>query len=451
MIVEATMSETLNQPTGDKPSILRRFRNYLRRVLWGLPGDSSISDVRDLAMDWARMVSYDFQALGLDTDRPIQLVQNADTTSLSMWQLGRRIVEGVRLPDLSKPPIQFLFDAIMLERVVLHFLPAELLKYRADSIKRRFQLTVGKELFDIYFPPMAPERAVTTEELRAELDFMMSETMQIYLVTPLRPQSRGRLLWFCLRPFMVISVFMLIASACITIHDSELDQFATLPLIPVFGAMGAMLSLQQRIENLPNKGDTVRNVLAMESGRETTWITSIAGAIFAVILNLIFAAGMIEGNLFPNFNYLDGQGIISPGSGPLSDISKMLIWAFVAGFAERIVPDTITRLTKVLQTNEFGAERRTSISRLEGDEASGKPGIGNSALFPEMTVQMSESDHEDDQETEKERSGEQIQTSTNRGEGPSANVSRPIDIKPIEVPKTGSTPGIQPPPPSKPN
>lgn len=444
------MSDILKLPAAEKPPVLKRFRDYLRRVLWGLPGDSSISDVRDLAMDWARMISYDFQALGLDTDRPVQLAQNVDTNSLSMWQLGRRIVDDVRVPDLSKPPIQYLFDAIMLERVVLHFLPADLLRYRADSIKRRFQLTVGKELFDIYFPPTAPERALTTEELRAELDFMMSETMQIYLVTPLRPQSRGRLLWFCLRPFMVISVFMLIASACIAIHDSELDQFATLPLIPVFGAMGAMLSLQQRIENMPSKGDTVRNVLAMESGRETTWITSIAGAIFAVILNLIFAAGMIEGNLFPSFNYLDGQGIISPGSGPLSDISKMLIWAFVAGFAERIVPDTITRLTKVLQTNEFGSERRTSFSRLEGDDSSGKPGVGNSALFPEMTVQVSSdsSDHEDDLDAEKERSAKPHESTLGQQVPPGKTMNT---ITTPEMPKPGSALGIQPPPTSKPN
>ena len=149
-----------------------------------------------------------------------------------------------------------------------------------------------------------------------------------------------------------------------------------------------MLSLQQRIENLPNKGDTVRNILALESGRETTWTTSIAGAIFAVILNLIFAGGMIEGNLFPNFHYLNHGGVVSPGPGPLSDIAKMLIWAFVAGFAERMVPDTITRLTQVLQSSDFGVELRPPTSKLDDLDPAAKRAIGGRPdLYPEMSIQ----------------------------------------------------------------
>jgi len=383
------MSTAANQTTRvPQYRLASRLRGFFQRLLWGRCDDSSISDIRDLALEWIKMASYDFQFMGLDSDNPELLSRSIDPISRSMWSVGRQIVGRQKSEDMKMPPTEALFNAIMLERVVLHFIPSEILKYRADSIKRRFQQTVGKEAFDSYFPPSPQEKQLTTDELRAELDFIMTETMRAYMVTPLRPQSRGRLLWYCLRPFILISIFMLTISVCVTIHDSEVDQFAIIPLIPVFGAMGAMLSLQQRIENMPNKGDTVRNILALESGRETTWTTSIAGAIFAVILNLIFAGGMIEGNLFPNFHYLHHGGIISPEPGLLSDIAKMLIWAFVAGFAERMVPDTITRLTQVLQSSDFGVESRPPTSKLDELSSTGKS-VGSGWLdhYPEMTIQ----------------------------------------------------------------
>jgi hypothetical protein len=171
-----------------------------------------------------------------------------------------------------------------------------------------------------------------------------------------------------MKPFLMISSVMLCTSLAIAYKDQKMDQFATMALIPVFGAMGAMLSLQQRVENLPSKGDTVRSILAMESGRETLWTTSIAGAFFAIIMNLIFAGGMIEGNLFPSFKYLNDAGGLLPVPRPISDIAKMLIWAFVAGFAERLVPDTITRLTMVLKSSDFGMNSTIPGRKLqEGD------------------------------------------------------------------------------------
>jgi hypothetical protein len=85
-------------------------------------------------------------------------------------------------------------------------------------------------------------------------------------------------------------------------------------------------------------------------------------------MNLIFAGGMIEGNLFPSFKYLNDAGGLLPVPRPISDIAKMLIWAFVAGFAERLVPDTITRLTMVLKSSDFGMNSTIPARKLqEGD------------------------------------------------------------------------------------
>jgi hypothetical protein len=356
-------------------SYFNRPQNWtgkIRRLLFNDIKKESSDDLRVMADCWMKIALYDFNMLGLNCENPVDFDFSQDPALQSKWQLGREIAERYTLQKVSSS-IDALYDAIVLQRIVIHFLPPEALRLRAESIRARFQALIGTDYFDRYFPDYRADAIISADELRAELDFILSETMYVYMITPLRPLSRGRLLAYCLRPFLLISVAMIITSCITAYFEQRFDQFATLALIPVFGAMGAMLSLQQRVENLPNRGDVVRNIMALESGRETLWTTSIAGAIFAVVLNLIFAGRIIEGNLFPSFQYLADLKYNPNTGGMLADISKMLIWAFIAGFAERLVPDTITRLTQVLRNDHFEqGQRRTFSGR--NDDLEYRPG-----------------------------------------------------------------------------
>lgn len=339
----------------------QNLSGQIRRLLVNDINKESHDDLRILAECWMKIALYDFEMLGLNCEKPTDFDFSQDPGLLSRWQTGREIVARHKANKYSNS-MDALYDAIMLQRVVIHFLAPESLRLQAESIRARFQALVGSELFDRYFPDYQIDAVISTDNLRAELDFILGETMYVYMITPLRPLSRGRLLAYCLRPFLLITVAMIATSCFMAYIEQRFDQFATLAMIPVFGAMGAMISLQHRVENLPNRGDAVRNIMALESGRETLWTTSIAGAIFSVILNLIYAGKIIEGNLFPSFQYLF-EAKYNPGSGGmLADISKMLIWAFIAGFAERLVPDTITRLTQVLRNDHFDPQQRRTNS-----------------------------------------------------------------------------------------
>ncbi|MFQ6538854.1 MULTISPECIES: hypothetical protein [Aphanothece] len=86
-----------------------------------------------------------------------------------------------------------------------------------------------------------------------------------------------------------------------------------------------------------------------DTGLYFLWKCSVAIA-FALLLYLIFMAGMLRGGLFPEFRRTEEMFVsiqrfvldIDPKSN--ADFAKLLVWSFVAGFSEKFVPNIITKL-----------------------------------------------------------------------------------------------------------
>lgn len=76
-------------------------------------------------------------------------------------------------------------------------------------------------------------------------------------------------------------------------------------------------------------------------------VAPIQGSVFAVILYLLFISKVVTGSAFPNlqissFSFPNFVFWVGPDNS--EDFSKLLVWSFIAGFAERLVPDTIKRI-----------------------------------------------------------------------------------------------------------
>lgn len=79
-------------------------------------------------------------------------------------------------------------------------------------------------------------------------------------------------------------------------------------------------------------------------------VPAVVGMIGAAVVYLIFAAGLLKGDLFPEFHCAAGQcadfhGFVSDWSPKdASDFAKAIVWGFIAGFSERFVPDILNKL-----------------------------------------------------------------------------------------------------------
>jgi hypothetical protein len=95
------------------------------------------------------------------------------------------------------------------------------------------------------------------------------------------------------------------------------------------------------------------------------WKCSVA-VVFAFLLYLMFMAGILGGDLFPRFQclepsaagnscgkYIDMARFVTDVDPETNrDVAKLLIWSFIAGFSEKLVPNLITKLGE--QASESG-------------------------------------------------------------------------------------------------
>ena len=127
---------------------------------------------------------------------------------------------------------------------------------------------------------------------------------------------------------------------------------AILATVVYAGALGGYISSKRRMQMVPTEGDPLSSIYELRTGRYFYWLAPLTGAVFALILMLTFVAGLFEGPIFPAFFKLEPTTPATAWSftsqllpKASSDYSLLFLWSFIAGFAERFVPDVLDRLT----------------------------------------------------------------------------------------------------------
>jgi hypothetical protein len=125
-----------------------------------------------------------------------------------------------------------------------------------------------------------------------------------------------------------------------------------------FGVLGAVISVARRTRNFndiaTSDSDPVIRLMRIENGKTGIHLSVITGGVFAVILYLGLVAGIpgdsLKTSLLPLFPHTL-NAIAAGDMVPLdaASLAKLLLLAFMAGFAEQLVPDVLDRFTALAQ------------------------------------------------------------------------------------------------------
>nr|WKF61453.1 hypothetical protein HUO10_005984 [Paraburkholderia busanensis] len=122
-------------------------------------------------------------------------------------------------------------------------------------------------------------------------------------------------------------------------------------LLFLTGAVGAVLANYRRLSDLPLSGVNLETAV-QQMATVQLWVAPLIGGTFAILLWMLFFTGILQGSLFPTVSgtyqtYNDWYHLMTcTHPQTYADAAKGTVWAFIAGFSEKFVPNVIDRITK---------------------------------------------------------------------------------------------------------
>ena len=241
-------------------------------------------------------------------------------------------------------------DLYLLEKYVICRQPKEVLRARLPGLRFSYRTIVGAEAYEQYLQSgQAAPLDSDIDALRADAGRLLDALHWAYAMAPERELTRTGILK-AIAVEMSISGVIGVALMLYAFHLGQ-TLVANIILVTLMGALGGFLSVQQRIAKIPTEQDPILTMFQLQAGRFAVRLAPLTGAICAVVLFLVFQADMLRGGLFPDMTKLSfwlgatqppAGGFISQTGGV--EYAKLLVWCFIAGFAERLVPDTLDNL-----------------------------------------------------------------------------------------------------------
>lgn len=259
-------------------------------------------------------------------------------------------------------------DLYTFDLIRTRHLPIEKLARKVWNLRSRYRDVAGLKEYEAYLASKPPDLAAAGQEeatkekaLRADIEYLLSELYLRYAIMPIREKVRDQIT-NKVAIYMLAAITFVLFSLYSAFNASPAGripvEMAIVMIVIFSGAVGGLVSMQQRYQSVPSEGDQIDSVSELAHGFLTTFTPLFSGAIFALILFFLIVAGMLQGGLFPSMqgagtdkasSFIDFMRTAIPST--VADYGKLVIWSFVAGFAERFVPDTLTRFLQRRETD----------------------------------------------------------------------------------------------------
>lgn len=166
-----------------------------------------------------------------------------------------------------------------------------------------------------------------------------------------------------------------------------------LPSVLVCGIIGGFVSLQRRLKDL-----TLQDLELLANSKICLILSPMVGGVLAMVLYLIFLAGLLRGDMFPEFNPVQTDITVGfptifeqYGKHGFSDYAKLLVWAFIAGYSEKFVTNVLGRFegsaVKTIPKNDEASaqgdeaeqDSQDTENPAENDDVNGSEKVGKTS------------------------------------------------------------------------
>jgi hypothetical protein len=230
--------------------------------------------------------------------------------------------------------------------------PPESLIRKAYDARTRYRSVAGQKEYDEYIaskpmdlgtvqidPDAQPPKpgAIVERQLRADIKYLLSKFYLYYALLPVREALRDDL---TKKAVIVTSAAVALIAFAIALNVggtfwiSGVEQYSsvvvTVLTVALAGIVGGCVSMLQRIQAAPTDGDALFNLAALTNGWRGILLSPLYGGIFACLLFILFAGGILNGSVFPTI-VTPSRGAAtsttptpsaSPSSAPATNVSR---------------------------------------------------------------------------------------------------------------------------------
>jgi len=254
----------------------------------------------------------------------------------------------------QNPKLMTWGDLCALDRLLLRLRNTDELRERIVVLQSRYLDIAVPSEYSKYLKSKESELAkAQKEELLGRIDVLVAELYRHYMVAACREKLRHKavehLNWAIVAAFAIFLIALGVYAYFYAVRATELNRLPTMAAILFAGSLGGFVSAQQRVRKMPRRGGSIMDLIALSPSGPPHSVAPAVGAVFALILYMLFVSQIITGTLFPAITTVSTlstfvQFISNTGPTAGVDWAKLLVWSFIAGFAERLVPDTLHTL-----------------------------------------------------------------------------------------------------------
>jgi hypothetical protein len=286
--------------------------------------DNRIEKFYEKYMDSLTSEAHDFGLLYFD-----HLYSEYMAMKSTVAPESQDLLDGLHQRRVDRDPPLTWNDIYLFDLELLKYLPIGDLVSKAYDMRARYRNVAGEKEYELYIAskppdlgsakatsppaspleasPLEPPQFINEAALREDIRYLMKVFYLNYSLMKVREGVRETLMrkgvkW-TLFALGLITVFVVLNDFSSDDPNTRVYRYTrglTVGVVLAAGCVGGLMSMLQRIQSAPSEGDALFNLASLTNGWRSIFLAPLTGAVFSVLLFVLFAGGVLKGTVFPD-------------------------------------------------------------------------------------------------------------------------------------------------------